>query len=67
MKFYYTDGIIKTDAIPEILDFHNYLLRKSKKVDKLTLALESTQALQRPETIRVSNCKQTYEELRARF
>lgn len=43
---------------------HNYILRASKKKDetKNIIALESVETLQLPQTIRISNFKENFEE-----
>lgn len=57
------DKTLKSRSTGEIMDMHNYILRSSKKKDRQALALESIDSLQSPETVRVSNYKQTFEEL----
>ena len=46
------------------MDLHYYIMRNSKKKERLSIALESTDALQKPKTVRISNNKESFEELR---
>ena len=48
----------------EEVNLRYYILRNSKKKDKRSLALESIESLQMPPTIRLSNYKESFEELK---
>jgi hypothetical protein len=53
----WTTKILRFKHSQDEIDMNNYILRKSKKTDRKSLALESTSNTQRPTTIRISNYK----------